>query len=76
MKVLMQSGVGMLDMFTNRPAVRTWVAHCPPGMLADGHKVKNFASVEAFDGYVRQVRAQGCTVSFASPFTAIVEART
>ena len=75
MKVLMQSGAGMLDMFTNRPASRTWVVQCPPGMLADGHKVKNFASVEAFEGYVRQLRAHGYTVAFASPFTAIVEAR-
>lgn len=48
----------------------------PPGMLAQGHQVKKFTSVDAFDGYVREVRAQGYTVSFASPFTAIVEART
>ena len=76
MKELMQSGAGMLDMFTNRPAVRTWLVQCPPCMLAQGHQVKKFASVDAFDGYVREVRAQGYTVSFASPFTAIVEART
>ena len=76
MKDLMQSGAGMLDMFTNRPAVRTWLVQCPPGMLAQGHQVKKFTSVDAFDGYVRQVRAQGYTVSFASPFTAIVVART
>ena len=76
MKVLMQSGAGMLDMFTNRPAVRTWLVQCPPGMLAQGHQVKKFTSVDAFDGDVRQVRAQGYTVSCASPFTAIVVART
>ena len=76
MKELMQSGAGMLDMLTNRPAARTWLVRCPPGMLAQGHQVKKFTSVDAFDGYVREVRAQGYTVSFASPFTAIVEART
>lgn len=75
MKALMQSGAGMLDMFTNRPTARTWLVQCPPGMLAQGHQVKKFASVDAFDGYVREVRAQGYTVSFSSPFTAIVEAR-
>ena len=75
MKELMQSGAGMLDMFTNRPAARTWLVRCPPGMLAQGHQVKKFTSVDAFDGYVRQVRASGYPVSFTSPFTAIVEAR-
>ena len=70
-----QSGAGMLDMFSASSPARTWLVQCPPGMLAQGHQVKKFTSVDAFDGYVREVRAQGYAVSFASPFTAIVEAR-
>jgi hypothetical protein len=39
-----------------------------------GHSIKRFTSVEAFEGYVRQVRAIGMTVRFDNPFSAVVEA--
>ena len=58
-----------------RTPVRTWLVQCPPGMLANGASVRRFTGVDAFDGYVREVRAQGYTVTFNSPFTATVEAR-
>lgn len=72
---LTQSGAGMLDMFGTTKPSRTWLVQCPPGMLANGHQVKKFSSLEAFDGYVRQVRAEGYTVVFGSPFAATVEPR-
>ena len=54
---------------------RTWQLHCPPGMLSRAGLVKQFTSAEAFDGYVRELRAQGFTVSFTTPWVAVVESR-
>jgi len=54
---------------------RYWLVQCPPGMLCFGNRVRKFTSVEAFEGYIRQVRAMGYVVSFNSPFTATVEAK-
>lgn len=70
MKALMQSGAGMLDMFS-KPA-RTWVVHCPPGMLHGGATSKTFTSVTAFDGYVAELRRLGREVTFPSPAVAKV----
>ncbi|SDC08674.1 hypothetical protein SAMN05192589_101225 [Paracidovorax valerianellae] len=53
---------------------RVWLVQCPPGMLANGHSIKRFSNVQAFEGYVRQVRDMGMTVRFDSPFAAVVEA--
>ena len=39
----------------------------PPGMLAFGEVGKTFTSVSAFDGYIRELRAQGFTVRFSAP---------
>ncbi|MVT29086.1 hypothetical protein QRO08_09905 [Paracidovorax citrulli] len=47
---------------------------CPPGMLAHGHRIKRFTSLQAFEGYVAQLRKSGCTVRWDTPFTATVEA--
>ena len=74
MKELMQSGAGMLDMFSVPAPRRTWLVQCPPGMLAQGHTIKRFTSVDAFDGYVGELRARGLVVRFDSPFAATVEA--
>lgn len=46
--------------------------HCRPGMLAAGQRVKSFTSVDAFDGYVGELRRLGVSVSFNSPALAIV----
>ena len=62
--------------------VRFWLIQAPPGMFVpgrtveqrDGHSIKRFTSVEAFEGYVRQVRAMVMTVRFDNPFSAVVEA--
>lgn len=62
--------------------VRFWLIQCPPGMLVPGstvevchgHSIERFTSVQAFEGYVRQVRASGMTVRFDNPFSAVVEA--
>lgn len=76
MTITGQSGAGMLHMFNAPAPVRTWLVQLLPGMCPPGEsRVKRFRSVDAFDGYVRQVRASGYPVSFTSPFTAIVEAR-
>lgn len=48
---------------------------CPPGMLAHGHRIKRFTSLQAFEGYIAQVRKSGRTVTWQSPFAARVEAR-
>lgn len=69
-----QSGAGMLDLFQTPPPVRHYLVRCPPGMLANGHQVKKFSSVQAFDGYVREVRARGYAVAFDNPFSARVAA--
>ncbi|MGY8550436.1 hypothetical protein L0936_07565 [Paracidovorax citrulli] len=47
---------------------------CPPGMLAHGHRIKRFTSLQAFEGYIAQVRKAGRTVTWQSPFMARVEA--
>lgn len=67
---LTQSGAGMLSMYS-APA-RVYTVHTPAGMLPDGKTSKPFSSVEAFDGYVAQVRALGLVVSFDSPLVARV----
>ncbi len=76
-----QSGlIHMIDQ--PRTPVRFWLIQCLPGMLVpgstvevcQGHSIKRFTSVEAFEGYVRQVRSMGMTVRFDNPFSAVVEA--
>ena len=62
-----QSGAGML------PPLHTYTIACPPGMLPDGHAVKTFWSVTAFDGYISHLRKSGYAVTFSSPFAAVVE---
>ncbi|WP_343593513.1 hypothetical protein [Paracidovorax wautersii] len=47
---------------------------CPAGMLAHGHRVKRFTSLQAFEGYIVQLRKRGFSVSWNTPFTAAVEA--
>ncbi|WP_192884848.1 hypothetical protein [Paracidovorax avenae] len=47
---------------------------CPPGMLAHGHRIKRFTSLQAFEGYIGQVRKAGYTVTWQTPFVAAVEA--
>lgn len=76
-----QSGlIHMIDQ--PRTPVRYWPIQAPPSMFVpgrtveqhDGHSIKRFTSVEAFEGYVRQVRSMGMTVRFDNPFSAVVEA--
>ena len=70
-----QSGAGMLDMFQPAaPVVRYYVIQCPPGMLADGRTIKRFTSLDAFEGYITELRKRGMSVHWSSPFTATVEA--
>lgn len=52
---------------------RTWSVRCPVGMLAFGHTVKPFTSVDAFEAYVRCMREAGYLVTFTTPFAATVE---
>lgn len=54
---------------------KIYQVECPPGMLADGQHIKRFTSLQAFEGYVAQLRKLGCTVHWNSPFTATVEAK-
>lgn len=54
----------------SRPAVRHYLIQCPLGMLADGHKIKRFTSLQAFEGYIVQLTKLGMTVHWSSPFTA------
>ena len=48
---------------------------CPPGMLAHGHRIKRFTSLQAFEGYVAHLHSAGRTVTWHAPFAARVEAR-
>ncbi|EER61084.1 hypothetical protein AcdelDRAFT_1341 [Acidovorax delafieldii 2AN] len=69
-----QSGAGMLDMFKPAaPVARQYLIQCPPCMLADGHRIKRFTSLEAFEGYIAELRSRRMTVHWNSPFTATVE---
>ncbi|GKS89099.1 hypothetical protein [Acidovorax sp. SUPP2539] len=70
---LINGGQSALIHMEPAPA-RAWLVRCPLGMLADGHLTKRFSNVQAFDGYVRQVRDMGMTVRFETPFAAVVEA--
>ena len=54
---------------------KTYLIQCPPGMLAEGHKIKRFTSLQAFEGYIDQLRRLGRIVHWNSPFTATVEAQ-
>ncbi len=54
---------------------KTYLLQCPPGMLADGHKIKRFTSLQAFEGYIAELRRLGRVVHWNSPFTATVEAQ-
>ena len=48
---------------------------CPSGMLAHGFTTKRFTSLQAFEGYIGELRARGVTVHWSTPFAASVEAR-
>lgn len=54
---------------------KSYEIECPAGMLPAGERVKRFTSLQAFEGYIAQVRKTGRTVAWLSPFTARVEAR-
>ncbi|WP_311223472.1 MULTISPECIES: hypothetical protein [unclassified Acidovorax] len=53
---------------------KSYLIQCPPGMLAQGHTIKRFTSLQAFEGYIAELRRLGRTVHWNSPFTATVEA--
>lgn len=53
---------------------KTYLIQCPPGLLANGHKIKRFTSLQAFEGYIAELRRLGRVVHWNSPFTATVEA--
>ena len=65
-----QSGAGMLDMFSSKPTVRTWRVEWPSSKV---NKPTSFKSVETFDGFIAQARRMGASVTFKSPFLALVE---
>lgn len=54
---------------------KSYLIQCPPGMLAEGHAIKRFTSLQAFEGYIAELRKRGCSVHWNSPFTATVEAK-
>lgn len=53
----------------------TYEIACPPGMLAHGHHIKRFTSLQAFEGYVAHLHSAGRTVTWHAPFAARVWAR-
>ena len=65
---------GQSGLFLMRDAapVRQWVIDLLPGMSADSSR-RIFSSVEAFDGYIAQVRLHPCyRVTFSTPFHAVI----
>lgn len=54
---------------------KSYEISCPPGMLIHGQRIKRFTSLQAFEGYIGQLRKAGRTVTWQSPFAARVEVR-
>lgn len=54
---------------------KSYEVECPAGMLPAGMRVKRFTSLQAFESYIAQARKLVRTVTWQSPFRAVVEAR-
>lgn len=65
-----QSGAGMVDMFSSKPAQHTYRAEWPSSKV---NKPLKFVCPKVFDAYIAQLRSSGAVVTFKSPFLALVE---